>query len=362
MAIRSLRTFLVDAREPLSKVFVFCRIEADDRTVGWGEAYAIPRRERGIVEFIKSLGDMLKTLSDVTPLNFRRNVSGWFDEGHLSIDLSSAASAIEIALWDIQAKQVGKPVYDLLGGAVRTSIPLYANMEPQTTDESIDRLAERCHAITQEGFNAVKIYPREYSPLKQATECVRRVREAIGDDTHLLLDAWALDDAQLAADAVRAFAAFNPFWFEEPVAGERIDVMADIRRGTDIPIVTGERQVGLHHYRAVLEKQAADILNPDIVAAGGIQDMIEIAQLAQSYNARISPHCWDSPIVATAAMLQTAAVLPNILMCEYFPAFGPFCKGLGTADFEISQGAALIGKAPGLGVSMDEDMLKHYEV
>jgi galactonate dehydratase len=361
LPIRSVRTYLVDAT-PTTKDFIFCRLEADCGTVGWGEAYAIPRRARGIAEFVKSLGAMLKSLGDTSPQAFRDNVTGWFDEGHLSIDLSSAASAIEVALWDIRGKQAGKPVCELLGPIVRRSLPLYANMDPQTKDETIDRLVERCLEAKEQGFDALKIYPMEYAPLDKATECVRRVREAIGDDARLLLDAWALDDAGFAVAAALAFAPFDPFWFEEPVAGERLDDMAEVRRKVGMPIVTGERQVGLHHFRAVLDKQAADILNPDIVGAGGILDMIKIAQLAEPYGARVSPHCWNSTIVAVAAMTHASAVIPNALIGEYFPYFVGFCSRLGASDLDISDSSATIGDEPGLGVHMDAEALSSWEV
>jgi len=362
MVIRSIRTYLVCPTESSVKNFIFCRVEADNGTVGWGEAYAIPRRERGIVEFVKGLGEMLKALTDASPQNFRNNVTNWFDEGHLSIDLSSAASALEVALWDIQGKRAGKPVCDLLGTVVKRSVPLYANMDPLTPDESIDRLLERCLAAKHQGFDALKIYPMEYAPLEQARDCVSQVRKAIGDDMRLLLDIWALDDAQYALEAARAFAPFNPFWFEEPVAGERLDEMAEIRRSIDIPVVTGERQIGLHHFRAVLEKQAADILNPDIVGAGGILEMIEIARLADSYGALISPHCWNSTLVGTVAMVHTSAVVPNAFIGEYFPQYEPFCARLGEIDMEISNSNAVISDTPGLGVRMDDDALATYEL
>jgi len=361
LPIRSVRTYLIEAT-PTTKDFIFCRLEADCGTVGWGEAYAIPRRARGIVEFVKSLGEMLKSLGEPSPQVFCDNVTGWFDEGHLSIDLSSAASAIEVALWDLLGKQAGKPVCELLGNIVRRSLPLYANMDQQTKDETIDRLVERCIEARKHGFDALKIYPMEYAPLDKATECVRRVRESIGDDAHLLLDAWALDDAAFAVEAALAFAPFDPFWFEEPVAGERLDEMAEVRRKVGTPIVTGERQVGLHHFRAVLEKQAADILNPDIVGVGGISGMIEIARLAESYGARVSPHCWNSTTVAVAAMAHACTVIPNALIGEYFPDFTEACSRLGATDLDISGGSATIGNAPGLGVQMNEEALAPYEI
>lgn len=360
MTIRTVSTYLVDPVEKITKNFLFCRVESDDGTVGWGEAYAIPRRERGIAEFIKGLGSMLMTLEKPSPQSFRSNVTGWFDEGHLSIDLSAAASALEVALWDIQAKRADKPLCELLGKVLTRSIPLYANMDPLSPDESIDQLVERCVEIRRQGYNAIKIYPMEHEPLDQAIECVRRVRQAIGNDAHLLLDIWVLDNPDDALLAAREFAPFNPFWFEEPIAGERIDDMARIRREIDIPIVTGERQIGVHHFRSVLEKEAADILNPDILGTGGIQDMIEISRLAASYDARISPHCWNSTLVGTAAMAHTMAVLPNAVIGEYFPHFESFCSELGELRLNMEGSTVTIGKTPGLGVCMNEAALADY--
>lgn len=362
MIIRSVRTYLAAGTEPPVKRFVFCRVEADDGTVGWGEAYAIPRRERGIAEFVRGLGAMLEALPDASPQSFRDNVTGWYDEGHLSIDLSSAASALEVALWDIQGKRAGKPLCELLGTVVRRSLPLYANMDPLTPNDPIDLLVERCVAIKEQGFDALKFYPMEYEPLDQATEAVRRVREAIGDEARMLLDIWALGDADHALEAAHAFAPFDPFWFEEPIAGERIDEMAEIRRQVTMPIVTGERQMGRQHFRAVLEKQAADILNPDIVGVGGLQDIIEIAGMADAFDVLVAPHCWNSTLVGAAAMVHTCAVMPNALIGEYFPQYEPFCSRLGSVDMEVTKGVAVLGDAPGLGVCMNEDVIASYEI
>ncbi|MEM8564712.1 MAG: mandelate racemase/muconate lactonizing enzyme family protein [Pseudomonadota bacterium] len=362
MAIRDVTTYLVDTYECLPKNFIFCRVEDEDGTVGWGEAYAIPRRERGIAEFVRGLGNMLLSLDEATPENFRQNVTAWYDGGHLSIDFSSAASALEVALWDIRGKQAGKPVYELLGQVQQRSIALYANMDPLAPEETIDQLVERCRKMRALGYDAVKIYPMNYEPLDRAVECVSRVREAIGKDVRLMIDVWALEDADDALAAAHAFAAFNPFWFEEPVAGQRLADMAAIRRKIDIPIVTGERQVGLHHYRSVLDKEAADILNPDIVAVGGIQDMLETAKLAASYDVSISPHCWNSTLVATAAMLHTMAVIPNATVGEYFPQYASFFDQFGELAFDLKQGAAMIGATPGLGLNIRDEALAEYRI
>ena len=362
MTIRDVRIYLVDARIELPKQFIFCRLEAGDGTVGWGEAYTIPRRERGIAEFVKSLGEMLMSLENPTPQSFRNMVSGRFDKGHFSIDLSSAVSGLEVALWDIEGKRAKKPLCELLGPALTRSIPLYANMESLTSDETIDRLVERCVAARQQGFDAVKIYPMEHGSLAQAVECVRRVRHAIGSEAELLIDVWALEDPDDAIEAAQAFAAFDTYWFEEPVAGERIDDMARIRSLVDTPIVTGERQSGMHHFRSLLDKKAADILNPDILGAGGVQEIVDISQMAEIYGVQVSPHCWNSPLVGTAAMLHTVAVLPNFPIGEYFPHYAAFFVKFGELHIEIANGTAMIGDQAGLGVHMNEDALACHQI
>ena len=360
MTIRDVKTYLVEGIGDVQKSFLFCRVEAADGTIGWGEAYAVPRRERGIAEFIKGLGDMLMKLDDPTPQNFQQNVTSWYDGGHVSIDFSAATSAIDVALWDIQGKQTEKPLCELLGTVLTRTLPIYANMDPLSPDESIDQLIERCQTITQGGFSAVKIYPMEHND--RATECVQRVREAVGPGTDLLLDIWALDDPQDAIEAAHAFAPFDPFWFEEPIAGERVDEMADIRKQVELPIVTGERQVGIHHFRSVLEKQAADILNPEILGSGGIQNVLEIGQLADSYGVKVSPHCWDSTLIGTAAMIHAMAVMPNMIIGEYFPHYAAFCSEFGELLLEIDGGTVTVGHSPGLGVRMNESALASCEI
>tara|TARA_B100000686_G_scaffold349512_1_gene443091 strand:+ start:522 stop:1010 length:489 start_codon:yes stop_codon:yes gene_type:complete len=162
MKIRSVKTYLPRSAGPPQKIFLFCRVEVEYGLLGWGEAYAILRRERGIAEFIKGLGAMLIDLHEPSPQIFRDNVTVWYDEGHLSIDLLSAASALEVALWDIEGKRAGLPVCDLLGDVIRRSLPLSANMDPLTPENPVDLLVERCLAIRQAGCSALKFYPMEY--------------------------------------------------------------------------------------------------------------------------------------------------------------------------------------------------------
>ncbi|MBC8240698.1 MAG: mandelate racemase/muconate lactonizing enzyme family protein [Alphaproteobacteria bacterium] len=360
MKITKVSPYLIEATQnPCDRAFIFARVETSDGIVGWGEAYVILHRERAIVENIKALGGMLMSIPDPSPQSFVDSVINGFDSRHPSIDLSSAVSALEVALWDIRGKVEGKPVCRLLGDVIVDRVPLYANMWP-TEPEPIGALVERCIAIKDRGFRALKIYPMMYEPLAEATDCVRRVRAAIGDKMDMMIDAAVLDDSGSALAAAKAFEPFRPYWFEEPVAGERLDAMAEIRHNTNMPIVTGEKQSGMHHFRNVLEKQAADILNPDIVGAGGILEILKIAALAKTHAAQVSPHCWDSMAVALAAMVHVCAVMPNALAGEYFPEYVPFCEQFARLDLVIADGTAALSDTPGLGVHMDEGALAAY--
>lgn len=361
MKIANVRVFLIDeAQNPLNRRFVFARVETEDGIVGWGEAYAIRWREHAIAEIIKNLSNVLIALPHASPRTFVDAVAKSFTTHHLSIDVSSGVSALEMALWDIEGKVAGKPLHQLLGTATTSTVPLYANMWCPSPDETADSLVARCCAVKDQGFKALKIYPMRYGHLPDAVDCARRVREAIGDDMDMMIDVAVLDDPSYAIDVARGLEPFNPYWFEEPVAGENLDAMAEVRRDTSIPIVTGERQCGIHHFRNVLEKQAADILNPEIAGAGSILDMMELAKLADAQSVKISPHCWDSMTLALAAMVHICAVLPNALAGEYFQDYVPFCETLARLDFSVVDGHATLPDTPGLGVHMDEEAFEAF--
>jgi len=362
VTIRDIQTYLIEPSDtPFNRAFIFVRLETHDGTVGWGEAYVIENRERAIVENIKALGTMLMSLPTPSPQAFVDCVSNDFDSRHPSIDLSSAVSALEVALWDVRGKALGQPVHRLLGDAKTDRVPLYANMWP-TVPEPIEHLISRCVAMKTEGFDAIKIYPMKYEPLSEAVTCMKQVRAAVGDEVDIMIDTSILDDAAFALQAAKAFEPFNPYWYEEPVAGECLNEMAEIRRGTHLPIVTGEKQSGMHHFRNVIEKQAADILNPDIVGAGGILEMLKIARLADDNGLKISPHCWDSMTVALSAMVHVCVVTPNALAGEYFAEYIPFCDQFAELDIAVIDGCAVLSEAPGLGVGMDSAMLAKFEI
>lgn len=338
------------------QIVIFVKLEIDTGLVGWGEAYALDSRQTAICEIILALGEALKQMSHATPRAFLHHIAKPMDSKHPGIDYSSAVSAIEIALWDLMGKSTGQPVHALLGGAIFDKIPVYANAwdHPVQTAEAV---ANRCAMMRDEGYNAVKIYPLRRSTLAEAEACVRLTREAVGPDVDIMLDFSVQNDPHLAVRAAHLFEPYNPYWIEEPVAGDDLDTMAEFRASTNCRITTGERQSGIRHYRNVLTKRAADIVNPDIAGAGGILEMIEIGAMADAHSVKISPHNWNSTTVAFLAMLHVCAVMRNSIYAELYYDYLELGRKFSTCDYTIKDGYASLPNQPGLGIEMNEDIL-----
>jgi galactonate dehydratase len=338
------------------QIVIFVKLETNTGLVGWGEAYALSRRQRAIRETIIALGEALKQMSKATPRGFLHHIAKPMDTKHPGIDYASAVSAIEIALWDLLGKAVGQPVYALLGGAIVDKVPVFANAWDERVQTS-EAVAARCAMMRSQGHRAVKIYPLRRPTLADAEACVRLTREAVGPDVDIMLDFAVQKDPRHALRAARLFEPHNPYWIEEPLAGDDLDALAEFRANIDSRVTTGERQSGIRHYRDVLMKRAADVLNPDIAGAGGILEMLEIGAMADAHSVKISPHNWNSTTVAFLAMLHACAVMPNAIYAELYYDYLELGAELADCDYDIKDGYASLPQKPGLGIEMNEDVL-----
>lgn len=338
------------------QIVILVKLETTCGLIGWGEAYALDKRQRAQAHMIEALGAALIELDDATPRRFLHLIGASMSDKHPSIDYAAAVSAIEIGLWDLLGKSLGQPVHALLGGGIRDHIPLYANAWDAPL-QAADAVAVRCGQMRAEGYAAVKIYPLRRATLAEAEDCVRLTREAIGPEADLMLDFAIAKDPALALRAAQLFEAYDPYWVEEPVAGDYLEHMAEIRAKTSTRIVTGERQSGLAHYRNVLTARAADVLNPDIAGAGGILEMLSIGALAEAHGVAISPHSWNSTTVAYMAMLHVCAVMPNATYAELYYDYLELGQRYARCDSQIINGYATLPQSPGLGVEIDESAL-----
>ena len=272
----------------------------------------------------------------------------------------SAVSAVEQALWDIKGRQLGAPVYELLGGRVRDRIKLYTHTRFGDTTPG-DFAASAADAMAA-GFPAVKFDPlgnahQAMSPqeMRLAVDRVRATREAIGPDAGLLIEGHGRLSPNMAIRMAHRFEEFDPFFFEEPVPPENVDEMAKVAASVNVPIATGERLYTRWGFRDLLEKQAADYIQPDLCHCGGFAEGRKIAAMAETYHVRVLPHNPNGPI-STLVGLHLGACTPNFEMLEYPRRPGdlvPLLKGLP----EPSEGYIDVPEKPGWGVEVDEEVL-----
>lgn len=222
-----------------------------------------------------------------------------------------AISAIDIALWDLRGKAAGMPVMNLLGVHSRR-LRCYATGGYYREGQTLDELAREYQRYVELGFSAMKLKVGKLG----AGEDERRmaaVRKAVGGDVEILLDAnggWP--DAPTAIAAMRRLEPHRPFWIEEPVRADNIAAMARIAEALDTPVATGELEATRWAFADLLERRAADILQPDATVVGGVGEWLKVAHMAAAFDIPIAPHYnWD-------IHTQLSATIPNSLFIEYF--------------------------------------------
>jgi galactonate dehydratase len=268
--------------------------------------------------------------------------------------LTSALSGIDQALWDIKGKLLGVPVYELLGGPTRQRIRVYAHAG---TPELIrERKAQ--------GFTAFKTGPARLNGryaraienkawIENAVAQFARLREIVGKDGDIGIDFHGAVPPATAKILMKELEQFQPFFYEEIINCQNVDLMAELAKTTHIPIATGERDFTKWGFRQILEKGAATILQPDLCHAGGITEVRLIAGMAEAYYASIAPHNPLGPI-SLAAGLQIAASIPNFL-CQEQVSLG---EGYLKNPFKVRDGYVDLPTGPGLGIELDEEAMK----
>jgi len=348
------------------KNLCFVKVETDEGLYGWGEAYTQSDRDTQITAHI----DQLKRyLIGRDPRNIKHFMQIAYDDfaGRRSaMDLWCALSGIEQAMWDITGKVAGMPVHMLLGGACRSQIRVYANGWSGSTNPQT--LGERAQEVVEMGFTAMKFDPipgpwRTYVSKdveNAAIENVEAVRDAVGWDVDILVEMHRRLAPMHARRIAREIERFRPFWYEEPVLAENIDALAAVKRDINLPVVTGEELYTKFEFREVFEKQAADIINPDVCNVGGILELKEIAAMAEPYFVVVSPHNYNSTTLGLAATLQVSAAIPNFLITEYFVNLEEFGKDIAKVPFEVKDSYIQVPTTPGIGIDLDEDRLANY--
>jgi galactonate dehydratase len=275
----------------------------------------------------------------------------------------SALAVIEMACWDIVGKATGQPVYRLLGGPVRDSVATYANGW-YTVERTPDEFRAAARRALAKGYRAVKLDPfgtawQELEPgeLRRAVALVEAVREGVGPDGEVFVEMHGRFTPAQAIAIARELEPYRPGWIEEPVPPDNLNALAKVARKVNVPVATGERIHVRHEFRELFERQAADIIQPDLTMMGGILETRKLATWAESYYVMVAPHNVGGP-VSTAAAIHLAAATPNFKTLEHFNDFvDPFVSEAARGIPAVVDGAFPLPTAPGLGITLDEAVI-----
>ena len=337
-----------------SRNYVFVKVETDEGITGWGEATCGPLSVSTMVDEFGAV------ITGKDPMEIEKHWQTLYHHFHVrgGIVQMSAISGIEIALWDIKGQALGVPVYELLGGKIRDRIWTYGRWDGVTPELAVENAMDHI----QRGLTALKGDPFEHRGIfidreseELAIAKVKAVREAVGDGVELFVEVHG----RLApSDAIRIgnrLEEFRPFFYEEPVPPQNLDALKKVSDHVNIPIATGERLLTKFDYADLLPLHAVDLIQPDVVQAGGILELKKIAAMAEAYYVGFQPHNPYGPF-CTIAALHLDASTPNFLIQE--GGIHPWVQDSTVGDFpEQVNGYFGVPPGPGLGVAMDEDWL-----
>jgi galactonate dehydratase len=351
-------------------VWTFVRVYTDEGLVGTGECNSAGPLASGFAtkEAILAMKPCLvgKDPLDTGPLYEALRRYGRYG-GTSTAPLIFAITGIETALYDIAGKALGVPVHRLLGGKFRDRIRLYADCHAGDSDDP-RAYAEKAQQVVKEGYTALKFdvdhtgvgKQDRYNWTASAREMnyivglVQTIREAIGYDIDLAIDCHGQFDLPSAITLAKAVEDLRLMWLEEPVPAENIDALAQVRAKTSTVICTGENQYTRFEFLSLLQRQATDVIMPDLAKAGGIMEAKRIADLADAFYVPVAPHNVSSPLGMMAACHVMSAI-PNFLVLEYHARDVPWWDDLCTGDKPfVSEGWMTVSDRPGLGVELDD--------
>ncbi len=375
MSIQKIEVFSL--KDKLDKSFYFSqweyrerkiclvKITTEDGTSGWGEGYGPADVLAAGIKYLSQfvIGQNPLNSEVIWDTLYRRTL----DYARSGI-LMAAVSAIDVAVWDLKGKILGLPVHQLLGGKKRNEIFPYATGLYFREEKDLAKaLADEAVMYKDLGYRSIKM--KVGLSIKDDIKNVSAVRNAIGEDIELMVDANHAFNLREAIYLSRALDDFKISWFEEPISPEFYGQYAELRSKTHIPVATGECEYLRYGFHRLLKSNSADILQPDICACGGLSETKKIATLASAYGVEIIPHTWGTYVAISAAMHFVANLecvpgrmkMPGCTL-EHDRTTNGLRDKVTLPDFEIKNGTLVVSDKPGLGVEIDEEAMKGYLV
>ena len=360
MIVTDIRTLLCHAYRTN---WVFVLVETDAGLTGVGEA-TLEMRETTVAAACDELKRYLvgRDPAEIEAFWHEAYRDAYWRGGPV---LSSALAGVEMALWDIKGKVHDAPVWQLLGGKVRSEVPCYANgwFAPAQTPEEF---AAKARDAVAAGFRGLKWDPfgKAYmnitkAELKTAVECVGAVVDAVGREVDILIEGHGRFNIPSAVGIARALEDFDITWFEEPLPPDNPEAMAQLKPRVRVPLAGGERLYTRWDARRFLELGCGDYIQPDVSHAGGIGELRKIAAMAETHHVAICPHNPSGP-VANAATLHLAACTPNFYLLETMASDVPWRGEISNERLSLNSGCLAIPSGPGLGIELNEQAIAEH--
>lgn len=361
MQITGIETYLVG--NPW-KNWLFVRVNTDEGIHGIGEG-SLGNLSKTVETAIHEVEHLVLGLdvfqTELLVNRLTRHV--YADGGQIKM---CAISALEIACWDAIGKALQKPIYQLVGGGVRESIPAYLNgwYRCERTPEAFAEIARQ---IVERGYTALKFDPfgpamDRISPYEEdrSLAIVSAVREAVGPHTHMIVEAHSRFTPAAAIHIGRRLEAFNPAWFEEPVQHTNIASIAEVAKHIPVPVGAGESLSSKQQLAELLSHHQINIINFEPLHMGGILGSRKAADMVDAYYGTVVPHAAQGP-VCTLACLHIDAATPNAWLQETFEDFNvPWEKDLLTAFPKLRNGYFELPSGPGLGADLNLDEVRRH--
>lgn len=357
MKIQSMELFKVPPR------WLFLKITTDDGVVGWGEP-VVEGKADTVAACVNELRDQLigkdpRHIEALWQTMYRCN---FYRGGPV---LTSAMSGIEQALWDIKGKALGVPVHELLGGAVRDKLKIYAWIMGEGDADILTQVQQRI----DQGYQTIKTcvtdelgWVDNVSKIQAAADKIGLIRDKYGYDVDIAVDFHGRVHMPMSRMLIRELEQYKLLYIEEPLQPEQLEGFIELRHHTSTPIATGERMYTRWGFKSLITSGAVDILQPDLSHAGGIWESRKIASMAECYDMAIAPHCPLGPI-ALAACVQLDFCTPNAFIQEqslniHYNGRGDFNYLKEGSGFDFRQGWLECPQRPGLGIEVDEDKVR----
>jgi galactonate dehydratase len=372
MKISKIETLVCNAR---MRNWIFVKVVTDQPGLyGWGEA-TLEWHTRAVTGALEDLSQLLigedpTRIEHLWQMMYRQHF--WHANG---IVRATALSGIDIALWDILGKIHGVPCHKLWGGPVRDYVRLYCHlgggkMEDfyETSPADAKKFAELGRRAVEDGFSAFKCMavpetmPIEgLRPIRYAEKCVAALRDAVGESVDIMVDCHARPSPRMGIRFAKALEPYGLYFFEEPCWPENPKDLAAVQRAVATPIATGERLIGVHAFRDLLEKRGASVIQPDITHCGGLTEARRIAALAEAYRVAMAPHNPQGP-VSTAASLELGFATPAYVICESVHGDVPWRTDVVKEGFQVDPKTRTVrpSSRPGLGIEIDEVEVKKH--